>query len=352
VSSEGASDLTIRDHEGGGEAWDRFVASAPGSTFCHLWGWREVMEGVLGHRPRYRVALDSEGRTVGVLPMVEVRSRLFGSYLLSMPFLNDGGPLGADPVRVGLAEDAIRAASEARVDLLELRVREPLSADAMPDAMQVSERKVTVLLDLPEEAGTLWDALGGKVRSQVRRPTKEGMTCQFGPEEAEPFYRVFTQNMRDLGTPVLPFALFDALRETFPNEVVFATVRMDGEPVAGGCGFLYLDECEITWASSLRAFNRMAPNMLLYWSFLEEVIRRGGKVFNFGRCTPDGGTHRFKLQWGGRTVPLPWAQWSPGGVSATPSPDRPLFRMATSVWSRLPVAVTNRVGPFLARQLP
>ncbi len=96
----------------------------------------------------------------------------------------------------------------------------------------------------------------------------------------------------------------------------------------------------------------MAPNMLLYWAFIETMISRGVRFFNFGRCTPNEGTHRFKRQWGGRDVPLPWAQWTPREVTATPSPDRPLFRAATAVWRRLPLPVTNRVGPILARRLP
>ena len=92
--------------------------------------------------------------------------------------------------------------------------------------------------------------------------------------------------------------------------------------------------------------------MLLYWSFLEHVIGRGVRVFDFGRCTPGGGTHRFKQQWGAADVPLPWLQWSSRAVAATPSPDRPAFRVASAVWRHLPLAVTNRIGPLLARQLP
>jgi FemAB-related protein (PEP-CTERM system-associated) len=345
--------LHVEEYTGPGADWDAFVRSAEGATFCHLWGWREVMEQVLGHRAHYRVARDGGERLVGVLPLVQVRSRIFGHYVLSMPFLNDGGPLGESAAREALAQDARTLASTLGADLLELRMREPLgSLEPLGSQMRVSHRKITVMLDLPQDSDALWKQLDGKLRSQVRRPMKEGMTHAFGPAEVEPFYEVFAHNMRDLGTPVLPFALFDALRRVFPETVVFGTVRHLGRTVAGGCGFLFRNEFEITWASSLREYSRMAPNMLLYWAFLEETTRRGARVFNFGRCTPGGGTHRFKLQWGGHDVPLPWTQWSPSGTTATPSPDRPLFRLATQAWSRLPLAVANRLGPVLSRQLP
>jgi hypothetical protein len=108
----------------------------------------------------------------------------------------------------------------------------------------------------------------------------------------------------------------------------------------------------MTWASALRAYSRLAPNMLLYWSFMQEMITRGVRTFDFGRCTPGAGTHQFKRQWGGADVPLPWRQWSPRQVTAPPSPDRPLYRLASAVWRRLPLALTNQLGPVIARQLP
>jgi FemAB-related protein (PEP-CTERM system-associated) len=233
------------------------------------------------------------------------------------------------------------------VNLLELRARHPVRCE-----LQTTTRKVTVLLPLPASIEALMAKFPAKLRSQVRRPIKEGMEIRFGADQRAAFYDVFARNMRDLGTPVLPRRLFDELARVFPEEVVFCAVYYQGEAVAGGCGFMWGREFELTWASSLREHKQRAPNMLLYWGLMQHMIGRGVSVFNFGRCTPDTGTHRFKLQWGGETVPLPWVQWSSSGVAAPPSPDRPLFQMATRVWSRMPLAVTNTVGPFLARNLP
>ena len=115
---------------------------------------------------------------------------------------------------------------------------------------------------------------------------------------------------------------------------------------------IWRDEIEVTWASSLRAYNKSSPNMLLYSQLMEEAIERGIRVFNFGRCTAGGPTHRFKQQWGGHDVPLPWPSWSRDGTIGTPSPDRPAFRLATAAWSRLPLAIANRLGPVLARHIP
>ena len=330
------------------ERWDHAVARLDGATFCHLAGWREVMGEELGHECLYRVAVDRDGAWQGVLPLVHVRSRIFGSYLLSMPFLNYGGPLGTAEARRALADDSVALARQRGVRLLEHRVRH-----APLEGLRTAARKVTVTLPLPTTVEQLWQqTFRAKLRSQIRRPQKEGMTVRFGADQVEPFYEVFSVNMRDLGTPVLPRSLFQRLARTFPREAVFGVVYAAERPVAAGCGFLWNGEFEMTWASSLRAFNRFSPNMLLYASCMEEMIRRRAHTFNFGRCTPGAGTHRFKLQWGGADEALPWAQWASGHADATPSPERPVYRLATRAWQRLPLAVANRAGPWLARQLP
>ena len=339
--------ISLAPLDGGVSAWDAFVASAPGSTFCHLAAWREVMTDVLGHECVYAIAYDEAGTRCGILPLVRVRSPLFGHYLVSLPFLNAGGPVGTPEAVAALLDHATTLASSLRVDLLELRTR-----DVVASPLRVSQRKVRVLLDFPSSAHALWRRFPPKLRSQIKRPQREGLEVRFGGDQLDAFYEVFARNMRSLGTPVLPRAFFERIAATFGGLVEFGAVFRGAEPVAAGSGFAWRGEFEMTWASALREYSRIAPNMLLYWAFMERVMARGVRVFDFGRCTPDSGTHRFKQQWGGVSVPLPWLQWSRRNVAGTPSPDRPAYRLAAAVWRRLPLAVTRRIGPVLARQLP
>lgn len=338
--------LELLPLNGDRRAWDGFVTRADGSSFCHLAGWREILTDVLGAECLYWAAVDKDGLR-GVLPLVRVRSRIFGHFLVSLPFLNDGGPLGTPAARERLAGEAVAEARRSRADLLELRTR-----DATGLELAVSSRKITVVLPLPADPQALFQQFPAKLRSQIRRPIKEGLTVRFGAGECEPFYEVFARTMHDLGTPVLPRAFFERIAATFPELALFGVVYRGDQPLAAGCGFVWREEFELMWAGALRESRNIAANMLLYWSFMEHVIGRGVRAFNFGRCTPDGGTHRFKRQWGGVDVPLPWGQWSPREVSATPSPERPLYRAAAAVWRRLPLTMVNRLGPRLARRLP
>lgn len=340
---------TVEPFEGSTEEWDAALAEFEGSSFCHRMGWRSVMEEALGHSTFWMAARGPDGALEGLLPLVRVRSRLFGDYLVSMPFLNYGGPVGSEEGRRVLAEWAARTAAELRVDLLELRNRLPQNVDGLV----TNARKLTVVKELPDSAEELWEkGIKAKVRSQVRRPMKEGMEIRFGAELVDDFYAVFSTTMRDLGTPVLPHRFFRKIAEAFGDSAIFAVVEHQGEPVAAGCGLTWKGEFEITWAGSSREHSRLAPNMLLYWGLMEESVRRGLTAFNFGRCSEDSGTHRFKRQWGSDDHPLPWLQWSPSGVPSTPDPDSPKFRAATNVWRRLPVGVTNVIGPRLSRVIP
>jgi FemAB-related protein (PEP-CTERM system-associated) len=330
------------------QRWDHFVTAADASTFCHQAGWQTIMTDVLRHECQYLAAVDDAGEWRGILPLVRVRSAL-GHYLISLPFLNDGGPLGDRAAQQALVEHAVTEAKRSGAGLLELRARE-----VVPGPVNPSHRRIAVHLSLPASVEGLWKTtLRAKLRSQIRRPAKEGMTFRVGADELEAFYEVFTHNMRDLGTPVLPRSFFERVASTFGDRVIFAVVlTKTGSPAAAACCFHWRNELEVMWASSLRKLNRLSPNMLLYGSLMEDAIERGVRDFNFGRSVPGGATHRFKQQWGGRDVSLPWPSWSRHATASVPSTDRKIYRVAIAVWKHLPIAVANRLGPPLARLLP
>ena len=278
---------------------------------------------------------------------MRVRSGLFGHFLVSMPFVNYGGPLGDAAAIQALVSHADGMATRDGVDLLELR-----SSVELPVALDISRRKVSVLLDLPESADALFKSFPAKLRSQVRRPQKEGVTVRMGPEVLDDFFRVFARHMRDLGTPTHGRALFRSLSNEFGDDAWIAVAYLNDAPVSCGMGFRWANEFEITWASALREHNRIAPNMLVYWELMQRAITQGCTVFNFGRCTPDSSTHKFKRQWGGRDETLHWYQRARGGVSGTPSPDSGPFSLGPRIWRRLPLGLANQLGPRVVRLIP
>ena len=332
---------------GSEEEWNAFAEKQKGYTHFHQLRWRTVVERVFAHQCVYLAARDTLGTLVGILPLVRVRSVVFGHYLVSMPFVNYGGPIGTEAGVRALVDEAVALAQRDRVKLLEMRSSIPLDT-----ALPVSHRKITVLLDLPGTASELFNRFSAKLRSQIRRPQKEGVTVAFGPDQLEPFFSVFARHMRDLGTPTQSLAFFREIVNQFPDDTWIGCAYLNGQPIAGGCGFRFGEEFEMTWASSLREYNREAPNMLVYWAFIERAIAEGVKVFNFGRCTPGGGTHKFKMQWGGREQALWWYGVSASAGATTPSPKDGPFRWGPRIWRKLPASIATKVGPSIVRYIP
>ena len=152
--------------------------------------------------------------------------------------------------------------------------------------------------------------------------------------------------MRDLGTPVYPQSFFESIIKHFPSEASIHVVTIEGKPVAAGFLLAHRDRVEIPWASSLREYNRISVNMLLYWDILKTAILREYKVFDFGRSSKDVGTYRFKKQWGANELQLYWHYWLRQGETLPElNPANPKFQLAIHIWRKLPLAVANRLGP-------
>ncbi len=331
---------------GAAAEWDAFVEAQPDATAAHLYGWRRVIERVYGHDCPYLATRDADSIT-GVLPLVDVRSLAFGRFLVSMPYLSAGGPLGNEDAIARLTQQASSLALRERARLVEFRCLQALY-HGRPHAAE----KVTCLLNLPRDAGTLWSGLGGKLRSQIRRPQKAGIEVRFGAEQIEPFFRVFARNMRDLGSPAHPRHFFQLIQQELGERVWFGCAYLQGQPVAAGCALSFRGEVEMTWASSLREHSTHAPNMLLYWAFLERAVAHGLDRFNFGRCTPGSGSHKFKLQWGAADAPLFWYRWPDDPQAGTPNQDRGTMAVAARLWRHVPVSIANLIGARLRGGIP
>lgn len=330
--------------------WDRYVLASPQATGYHLLGWRSVIEQSFGHRTYYLLAKDAQGQARGILPLVMLSSRLFGRFLVSVPFVNYGGVIGDDSDTVTcLIKEAIERAHRLGARHIELR-HQQTSDVQLPS----SHRKVSMRLELPKEFELLWKEFPSKLRSQIRRAQKENMTVRVGGAEClDEFYGVFARCMRDLGTPVYSKQFFQSICQHFPKESRICLVSSNGMPLAAGFLYAFRSVLEIPWAASDKRFTRLAPNMLLYSSVLEHACQEGFQVFDFGRSTPDSGTYRFKEQWGAQPHQLHWYYWTAGGEEIPQlNPQNPKYELAIKIWRQLPLPLANWLGPQIVKYLP
>ncbi len=328
--------------------WDGYVSRHSSSSMYHQFAWRRLIERVFRHESRYLIARRN-GLVVGVLPIIRLKSTLFGDYLVSLPFFNFGGVLAdSEEISNQLMAAAVRDASELGCSHIEFRDRRQ-----RPDWM-VRTDKVGMEVVLPDTVGALTKGFGSKLRAQINKAIKAGASATFGGDElVGDFYRVFSRNMRDLGTPVYPIQFFREMLRAFPDAAKIVLIRMEEQPVAAGFLIRFRDRVEIPWASSLRESNSQGANMLMYAKALEHAVEDSCEVFDFGRSSVGSGTHRFKKQWGATEKQLYWHYWMPAGTSLPQlSPQNPKFLAAIALWKRLPLWVANLLGPSIVKNLP
>jgi FemAB-related protein (PEP-CTERM system-associated) len=373
-------------------AWDAFVGRHPGANLYHLSCWKGIIERSYGHsayflfavekwneqgahgredsRDRQGMNCDSgEGGTVaGVLPLVHMKHFLFGNRLISLPYFDLGGILARDEeAERALLSEAIRLGSRVKADCIELRHAQAhrcldpdllqCLAEEEPDSgswrTSTRSHKVRMLLDLPATPEDMMQLFKSKLRSQIRKPQKEGLTVEIGGVDLlDEFYNVFTVNMRDLGSPVHSKKLMHQVLTSFGETARIVLCRKDAVPV--GCSLIvsFGDTLYNPWASSLREYSMFSPNMLLYWSMLEYAIGKKLSRFDFGRSTPGEGTYRFKEQWGSVPQPLNWQFVLRGAQGKTPgTSESPFMKRAIRCWQKLPVPVTRVVGPVIRKQI-
>ena len=315
-----------------------------GSHPAQLSAWLALTERTYGVRRRAWVAEDA-GRIRGVLPLFEKRRLGRSPVLFSAP----GGLLAADAraahALLDAADAEIRSGRVAQVELRDQRVR-------WPD-LATSTEHCTHVLALAGDADAQWRGFDAKLRNQIRKAQRAGLTVHWGPEHVSAFCRVMLEHMRDLGTPMRAERWFRRALDALGERAALLVIASGDEPV--GAMFLALHRgCAMDlWASSLRRHFERCPNQLLYWEAIQEAIRRRLHAFDFGRSQWNTGTYRFKEQWGACTVPL-YYQYLFNGPAEVPSfaAQQRRMGMAVRLWKRLPLPVARVLGEPIRRRFP
>lgn len=358
-------------------AWLREQSDQSAACGEHDPRWLSVLQNALGHRPIVLIARENNsnntngngngsgekaGDICGYLPLALVSTRLFGRFLVSLPYLNRAGIVTSDPsVAANLIQAAVKLADEKDVQYLELRHSEPVANDSLGFSR---DEKVRMVLELPENEEALFKDIGPKVRNLVRKGDKHDLSIKWsGAKDAngtnnsdvlDAFYDVFAINMRDLGTPVYSRRLFGTIIEQFDGEAELCAIYHENQPIAGAL-LVHDDHRKMTQvpsASSLREFNHTSANMWMYHHLLLRAMDRGSEHFDFGRSSEGSGTYRFKKQWGALPQPTVWQYHVRRGDIGAMRPDSPKNQRRVAMWQKLPVWLTRLVGPRIVRGIP
>jgi FemAB-related protein (PEP-CTERM system-associated) len=317
-----------------------FVARHPESSLFQRPEWTAAVERGCGQRARTLLAQDPRGALVGLLPLTQMRSPLFGSALVSAGFGIGGGVLGDGADALG--EAAWNLARELGCASVELR------GGRLPAGWERKEGTyANFARDLPDADDAILASIPRKQRAEVRRALGFELEVSVGRDLSD-HYRVYSESVRNLGTPVFPRSLFAAMIETFGDDADVLTVSRDGRPLASVLSLYHRGTVYPYWGGGTAEARRWRANDLLYYELMRHALRRGCTRFDFGRSKLGTGAFAFKKNWGFAPEPLVYAV---KGEAREVNPMSPRYRVQTTAWKRLPLWLANRIGPWIARGL-
>jgi FemAB-related protein (PEP-CTERM system-associated) len=328
--------------------WNDFLNLCPRANFYQRYEWEQVNRESLGHRTLFLIA-EHGGEVRGVLPLVNIKSALFGNVITSMPFVNFGGPAALDDdTESSLVAAACAHVEKVRARYLEIRGTRPLND--LPHATE----KVSMTIELLPDPEAMMAAFSMKHRKNIRRAQKNLLTVRSGGMELLPhFYETLSESWKSLGTPLYKRSYFEEILRRFGDDVRIFVTYNEAVPVATAlCGY-FGDTVEGMWAGVDPAFMDLDPNYVLYWEMVADSCRRGYKYFHLGRSTKGSGAMAFKEKWLATPKQLYW-NYHLGTDKQLPrlNPSNPEFALAIRTWRKLPRGLLKVIGPPIARLIP
>lgn len=327
--------------------WDAYVLRCPEATFFHRAGWAQVISQAFGHRSYFLYA-ERDGAICGVLPLGHIRSLLFGNALISNPFCVYGGVAADDDAsRDALIEAACGLAEELQVDHLELRHR----VRHRPDWPSKEGLYDTFRKPIDPDPEVNMKAIPRKQRAMVRKGIQAGLQAELD-QTVDRLYAAYSESVRNLGTPVFSRRYFQTLKEVFGDDCEILCVTQGDTLVAGVMSFLFRDEILPYYGGGTEAARGVKGNDFMYWEVMRRAGLAGFRLFDYGRSKRGTGAHSFKRNWGFEAEPLHYEYYL---VKAKEVPDinplNPKYRLFINLWKRLPLPVSQTLGPLLSRDL-
>ncbi|HTJ96463.1 MAG TPA: FemAB family XrtA/PEP-CTERM system-associated protein [Rhodocyclaceae bacterium] len=329
------------------QRWDTFVFAHPDATFFHRAGWLTIIEEVFRH-PTHFLYAEEGGVIQAIMPLAQVKSRLFGNALTSLPFAVYGGVLANQPEAAhALEQEAIRIAESLGVDHLECRNLVQQHADWPTQDLYVTFRREI----FAEEDANL-QAIPRKQRAMVRKGIKNELRGEID-STVDRFFALYADNVHRHGTPAFPKRYFAALLREFGKDAeVLTVVSAQGKPVSSVLSFYFRDEVLPYYAGDHVDARDLAANDFKYWDLMRRACERGLKVFDYGRSKQGTGSYSFKKNWGFEPRPL-YYEYRLFKSDAIPqnNPNNPRYKLMIEAWRRMPIGLANWLGPFIVRNL-
>lgn len=330
------------------QEWNDFVYAHPDGTVFHLTQWKEAVEKAFGHKTFYQFA-EIDGKIVGVLPLIQLKSFLFGNIISSLPFAAYGGPLADGPVVLNaLLETAKNLTADLKGDYLDLKFFQQHDT-----GLPQSNLHVTFIKALSKDHDENMLAIPRKQRAMVRKGIKSDLTAHYSKDLLDDFYDVYAINVQRLGTPVYTKKWFKTLLDVYGDNAELLIIRHGDQAISGVLSLYYKDVVLPYYAGSLAEYRHLAPNDFQYWMLMKHAVEKGCRYFDFGRSKKDSGHYKFKKHWGFEPQPLHY-QYHLHNLKEKPeiNPLNPKYKFKIEAWKKLPTNVAKLIGPCIVKNIP
>ena len=331
---------------------DTFLQSRPQATVFHRPNWLLASAAGTGNRAHAMVA--ERGRELtAYLPLTEIHSPLFGRLLASSGFAVGGGLLADDPTEAAAMFAALEEMA-GRLSCPAIELRGGLLPRRRPGWTIKQNSHCGFVQPLAADDEAQLAQIPRKQRAEVRKGLAGNLTVSIGTGSADraAHYAVYSESVRNLGTPVFPGSLFNAVLDEFGEAADILTVWLDGDPFASVLSLYHGGAVMPYWGGGTHSARRFRANDRMYYELMLHARRRGCDRFDFGRSKINSGAFDFKRNWGFAPEPLSYAQWTaPGSVPRDADPISARHSARIALWKRFPLPLTKLVGPMIARGL-
>jgi len=330
-------------------AWDNYVNQHSDGTFYHLSGWQDVIDSTYSH-PCYFCYVIENQSIVAVLPLVHVRSALFGNTLVSTPFCIQGGILSDNKEAHSLLLSAAKTlAKKLGVQYIEFRADVGESPD--PDLVNQTDVNVVFGCELSAEPAEILANIKKKQRAVIRQSLKNDLTMQI-EDNVDNLYQIYSYSVRNLGTPVFSKRLFECLLRVFPSQCDVLTIYHDQQAISSVMSFYYRGKVLPHFGGGLHAARTLKSNDYMYYQLMCHSAAKGCTYFDFGRSKIGSGAYNYKKHWGMTALPAN-NHYYLNLASDIPNVNvnNPKYALAIKLWKKLPLSLSQMLGPTLSKYL-
>lgn len=322
--------------------WDQFVLNSTQSNYCHLLKWRDIIQQSYKYSPLCLVAKEND-EIKGILPLILIKSKIFGNKIVSMPFLDSGGIVAKEPIVFKCFIDYLKKYLKSN-QFNSFQLRQSKQEDL---GVSSNLSDVTFILKLNKNSDIIWSKLDKKTRNQIRKANSYNLELHTGHQCLKDFYKLYQKSMKRLGTPTHSLGFFQNILQVFPEQTKIFMVKFKNKFIASAILFEFNHILANPWAAADAKSRSLNANNFLYWEIIKYACQNNFKYFDFGRSHKNSGTFHFKKQWSADIKQLFYYQ-----EPFKQKTDREKYRSLAKVWSKLPLLLTNFIGPKLRKYIP